>query len=105
MGVVSKSTTYPAKITQGVEERFTEARSLWIQLYCKITNVRGQMISKEVVATLMNLLSTNLSQVNTFHHLTCSLPAVQLCSVDITVKCTGPDLIEYHGLSAAGVGI
>jgi hypothetical protein len=66
MGVVSKSTTYPAKINQGVDERFTDARSLWIQLYCKITNVRGQMISKEVVATLMNLLGTNLSQVNTF---------------------------------------
>jgi hypothetical protein len=105
MEVVSKSTTYPVKINQGVDERFTEARSLWIQLYCKIANVRGQMISKEVVATLMNLLSTNLSQVNTFHQLACSLPAVQLFSVDITVKCTGPDSIEYHGLSAAGVGI
>jgi len=48
MGVVSKSTTYPAKINQGVDERFTEARSLWIQLYCKITNVRVRWFQRKL---------------------------------------------------------
>lgn len=36
---------------------------------------------------------------------TCSLPLVQLCSVDMMVKCTGPEAKEYQGLSAADVGI
>lgn len=110
---------YPAKTIHGVVVRLTDARSSWSQLYCRAE--RGEFVEK-FLNTLKNevgackfkicikrrdchvrasiVIVTRLVAPST-----CSLPRVQLCSVDMTVKCIGPEEYEYQGLSAADVGI